>query len=143
MIAFRPEPQTRLIVVALVVTGEPAAEGRLACRRLAGTGLEHLAHEDFVDRGVGRQPAALDCRADGDATELDCRHIGQRAAELADRRPRRAHEVDAAVAAVVESCQSSWLLLCCVVQVRSGHGPDGPGDQVYSPPSIAITWPVM
>ena len=53
MIAFRPEPQTRLIVVALVESARPRLEGRLARRRLADAGLEHLAHEHLVDL-VGR-----------------------------------------------------------------------------------------
>ena len=52
MIAFRPEPQTRLIVVAEVVSGSPAAQGRLAGRRLADSGLQDLAHQDFVDAGA-------------------------------------------------------------------------------------------
>ena len=50
MIALRPEPQTRLIVVALVVVRQARPEGRLAGGRLAGAGLEDLAHEDLVDR---------------------------------------------------------------------------------------------
>ena len=100
MIAFSPEPQTRLIVVALVVTGSPAAERRLAGRCLADAGLEHLAHEDLVDRRPVRQAAPLDGRADGDPAELDRGHLGERAGELADRRPRRAHEKTSPLRAV-------------------------------------------
>ena len=54
MIALRPEPQTRLIVVALVVSGEARLERGLASRRLADAGLQDLAHEDLVDRGRRR-----------------------------------------------------------------------------------------
>ena len=52
---------------------QPAEEGRLAGGRLAGAGLDDLAHEDLVDRGPVRQAAALDRRPDGDPTELDRR----------------------------------------------------------------------
>ena len=58
MIALRPEPQTRLIVVARGGVREAGLERRLARRRLAGAGLEDLAHQDVVDRrrspGPGR-----------------------------------------------------------------------------------------
>ena len=59
MMAFRPEPQTRLIVVALVVSGEAGLEHGLAGRRLADARLEHLAHEHLVDFGASpdRGPA--------------------------------------------------------------------------------------
>src|SRR4051795_11027077 len=78
MIDLRPEPQTRLIVVALVVGGRPAfsaawragAPARLcggvpgrrggACvqrrrgsRCLTDARLEDLAHQDVVDRDIG------------------------------------------------------------------------------------------
>ena len=54
MIALSPEPQTRLIVVALVVDGQAGLERGLAGRRLADPGLEDLAHEDLVDRPCPR-----------------------------------------------------------------------------------------
>ena len=71
--------------------GEATLEGRLARRRLAHTGLQDLAHEHFVDL-VRRDAGALHCGADGDAAERRCRHVCERAVELADRRPRRRHE---------------------------------------------------
>ena len=120
---------------------QPTAQGRLPGGRLAGTGLEHLAHEDLIDRDIGREAAPLDSRADGDAAELDRRHLGQRAAELADRRPGGADEVDAAIAVGVSRFQSSWI---SSGQFPVDQGLSGrPAGQVYSPPSIAITWPVM
>ena len=79
MIAFSPEPQTRLIVVADVVSGRPAAQRRLPRRRLAGAGLEHLAHQDLVDRGAVGQAGALHGGADGDAAELDRRDVSESA----------------------------------------------------------------
>ena len=56
MIAFRPEPHTLLIVVALVETGRPPA-GRLARGSLTGASLDDLAHEDLVDGRLGWQAA--------------------------------------------------------------------------------------
>ena len=72
MIAFSPEPQTRLIVVALVLSGGPRAAqpGGQAPGR---PGLQHLAHQDPVDRDVLGESRTLDGRADRDAPELDRR----------------------------------------------------------------------
>ena len=104
---------------------QPATEGRLAGRCLAGAGLEHLAHEDLVDRDVGRQAAPLDRRPDGDPTELDRRHVGQRAAELADRRPGGADEIDAAVAAGVGRVSHRGVSSGSVGLARIGRPPTG------------------
>ena len=70
MIAFSPEPQTRLIVVALVGHGQAGLERGLAGRRLADAGLQDLAHEDFVDGGALGQPGAFDRGPDRDPAEL-------------------------------------------------------------------------
>ena len=107
MIALSPEPQTRLIVVALVVSGSPAGEGRLAGRRLADAGLEDLAHQDLVDRRALGQAGSLHGGPDGDAAELGGGHAAQRAAELADRGALGADDVDVAVRAGWES--RAWL----------------------------------
>ena len=95
-----PEPQTRLIVVALVVDGEARVEGRLAGGRLAGAGLDDLAHQDVVDARVLGQARAFDGRPDRDATELHGRRVDERPAELADRRTRRADDVDVPVGGI-------------------------------------------
>ena len=79
---------------------EARLERRLPGGCLAGAGLEDLAHQDLVDLRCRRvQARALDGRPDRDAAELRGRHGGQRAAELADRRSRRADEIDVAVRA--------------------------------------------
>ena len=65
--AFMPEPQTRLMVVALVVSARPAASAAWrGC--LAGPGLQHLAHEHLVD-AVTVDPGTLHRGADGDAAK--------------------------------------------------------------------------
>ncbi len=77
-------------------------EERLAGRGLPDTRLQDLAHEDLVDLGRGRVEAgALDGGADRNTPEFRGRDRAQRAAELADRRPRGAHDEDAAVRAGV------------------------------------------
>ena len=102
MIALSPEPQTRLIVVALVVTGQAGLERRLAGRRLADAGLEDLAHQDLVDRRVARaSPARSTAARIATPPSSVAGTLGQRAAELADRRARGADEVDVAVRALV------------------------------------------
>ena len=45
MTAFRPEPQTLLIVVAPIVGGMPAPMRSLARGRLALAGLHDVAHD--------------------------------------------------------------------------------------------------
>ena len=65
--AFSPEPHTLLMVVALTPSGRPGLQRRLARGRLAGAGLEHLAHDRLVDPLRG-DPGALDRGADGDRT---------------------------------------------------------------------------
>ena len=72
--------------------GQAGCEGRLARRRLPDTRLEHLAHQDVVDACALRQAGALDGRPDGDAAKLGGRGVDECAAELADRRPRRADQ---------------------------------------------------
>ena len=53
MTAFRPEPQTLLIVSAATV-GAVRRRAPLVGRRLPEPGRKHVAHDDFVD-GVDRQ----------------------------------------------------------------------------------------
>ncbi len=99
---MRPEPQTRLMVVALVESGKPGLERCLPRGCLAGAGLQHLAHEHLVDR-VGWHTGSLDGSGDGDATQGRCRHVGERTSELADRRASGGDEVYGAVPAADES----------------------------------------
>ena len=71
MIALSPEPQTRLIVVALVVSGRPALSAAWRAGAWPDAGLEDLAHEHVVDldrRRVEARP--LDGGTDRDAAEL-------------------------------------------------------------------------
>jgi hypothetical protein len=49
MVAFMPEPQTLLMVVAPVASGRPAPRAACRARRLALSSRQHAAHEDFVD----------------------------------------------------------------------------------------------
>ena len=142
MIALRPEPQTLLIVVALVVTGSPPR--RAAWRAGAWPAPAWITwpmRTSSIGVSAG-QAAPLDRRPDGDPAELDRRDVGQRTTELADRRPCGAHEVDAAVAVGLGRVSHRWapLGLC---QVAIGGWGRRAGCYVYSPPSIAITWPVM
>src|SRR3981189_2836785 len=77
MVAFMPEPQTLLTVVAPLASGRLAP--RAACRAAAGRALrgrgvslpgrQPVAHEHFVDP-VGRQFCPFDCGADHMGTEL-------------------------------------------------------------------------
>ena len=79
---------------------EACLEGRLAGGGLADTGLQHLAHEDLVDLGGRRvETGPLHGGPDRDATEFRGRDRAQCSGELADRRARRADEVDVAVRA--------------------------------------------
>jgi hypothetical protein len=68
MVAFMPEPQTLLIVVAPVESGKPAP--RAAWRAGAWpTGRQHVAHEDLVDF-LRPEPGALQRCTDHMGTEL-------------------------------------------------------------------------
>ena len=99
MIALRPDPQTRLIVVALVVSGRPA---RSAAWRAGAWPAPACSTWPIRTSSIGvsiGQAGALDRRADRDAAELDGGNVGQRPAELADRRARGADDVDVAVRA--------------------------------------------
>jgi hypothetical protein len=82
MVAFMPEPQTLLMVVA------PVASGNLACglpgRGLALSGRQHIAHEHLVD-SLGRQFGPLQRRADYMRTELVCGKRRKLAHEAAER----------------------------------------------------------
>ena len=80
--------------------GETGAQGRLPRRCLTRTRLEHLAHQDLVDRRPIWEPGTFDGGANGDTTQLDGRDSGQRARELPDRCPRRADDVDVAIRGV-------------------------------------------
>jgi len=48
MAAFRPEPQTLLMVIAGIISGRPRG-WRLPRRVLPGRGGQHLAHDDLGD----------------------------------------------------------------------------------------------
>jgi hypothetical protein len=61
---------------------QPRLQQRLARRVLARAGSEHLAHDDFAHlRGIDL--GAREHLFDHDRTELRCRNLGERAAELA------------------------------------------------------------
>ena len=65
---------------------DPGADRRLAGGRLAGAGLEHLAHDDVADLGrVDARP--LEPGPDRDRAELGRRVPREAAAEPAERRP--------------------------------------------------------
>ena len=90
--AFRPEPQTLLMVIAGTMSGRPARIDRLARRVLADARGEHLAHDDFGDL-LGRDAGALEQHlADDVRAEVGRGDLGERAAELADRGARRAYD---------------------------------------------------
>ena len=85
--ALRPEPQTLLMVIAGTSCEQAGLDERLARRVLAGTGLQHLAEDDFADlRAV--QARALQQRLEHGGAEFGRRNLGERAAELADRGAR-------------------------------------------------------
>ena len=63
MVAFMPEPQTLLMVVAPVASGSFAPARGLTRRGLALSGRQHAAHEHFVDP-LRRQLGSLQRRAD-------------------------------------------------------------------------------
>ena len=82
MIDFRPEPQTRLMVVAEVPSGRPALSAAWRAGAWPDARLQHLAHQDLVDRRSPGQPGALDGGPDRDATELGGRDGAQRPPNL-------------------------------------------------------------
>jgi hypothetical protein len=55
---------------------EAGAECSLPGRRLAGSRLEDLAHEDLVDRRAVGKPRPLGGGSNGDSTKLDGRCSG-------------------------------------------------------------------
>ena len=70
MIALSPEPQTRLMVVALVVSGRPALSAAWRAGAWPRAGLQDLAHEHVVDLDGRRiEAGALDGGPDRDAAE--------------------------------------------------------------------------
>ena len=107
MMAFSPEPHTRLIVVALVVSGRPAwsAAWRAGAWPLPACRTWPIRTSSTCDRGR-IQPGALDGGPDGDAAERGRRDAAQRTAELADRGARRADDVGLAVG---DSCMRRIL----------------------------------
>ena len=69
MTAFRPEPQTLLMVMAATWFGQAAVERRLPRRVLPFAGGDDVAHDAFVDdRRV--DPGAADRLAYGQGAEL-------------------------------------------------------------------------
>ena len=102
MIDFMPLPQTRLIVVALVVTGRPALRAAWRAGAWPTPAWMTWPIRTSSMRRVLGQLRALDRGPDGDAAELDGRRVHEGATELADRRARGAHEVDLPVGLVVD-----------------------------------------
>src|SRR6185312_4300243 len=78
MVAFMPEPQTLLTVVAPVASGRPAGRG------LALSGRQHIAHENFVDP-LRREPGAFQRGLDDMRAEL----VGAERSELAHEAAER------------------------------------------------------
>ncbi len=93
MIALRPEPQTRLMVVAGVVSARPARRSAWRAGAWPDPGPEDLAHDDLVDGHAVREPRALHGGADRRGTQLHRRHAGEGAPELPDRRAGGADDV--------------------------------------------------
>jgi hypothetical protein len=117
MIDFSPEPQTRLIVVALVPSGSPA---RSRAWRAGAWPTPAWSTWPIRTSSIGvslRQACPLDRRPDRDAAKLHRRDARQRPAELADRRARRADDVDGPIATV--------QTLICHADQRT-PGPDSP-----------------
>ena len=82
--AFRPEPQTLWMVVQATPSGRPAPSA--AWRAGAAlAGLQHVAHDDFVDL-LGLDAGALDGRLDGDRAEFVRGQAGQAAQHAAHGR---------------------------------------------------------
>ena len=99
MIAFRPEPQTRLMVVALVESASPAfrAAWRAGAWPTPAWSTWPMRTSSILVCG---HAGALDGGADRDAAQRRCGHVRERPAELADRRPRRRHDEHLPVGAV-------------------------------------------
>jgi hypothetical protein len=92
---------------------EAATERSLTGGGLADARLQHLAHQDLVDRGSLGQAGALDGRANGDTPELDRRHARKGASELADWRSRCARQEDLAVPPLDVLCHGTNLHRVC------------------------------
>ena len=86
MIALSPEPQTRLMVVALVPSGRPAVRAAWRAGAWPTPAWRTWPMSTSSTRGSPDQPGALDRGADRDAAELGGRGRAERATELADRR---------------------------------------------------------
>ncbi len=97
MIDLRPEPQTRLIVVAGVVSASPA---RSSAWRAGAWPAPACSTWPMMTSSIGRvrwQAGSVDGRADGDGAELDRGDAREPPAELPDRRPGGADDVDVTV----------------------------------------------
>src|SRR5215213_8278384 len=81
---------------------------RLSSRCLACPGLNHLAHQRFVDL-VGRNTGTFHCGLDRDSAEGRRGYVGEPAPELADGRARRRDEEDLAVPSVCEGVHRTSL----------------------------------
>jgi hypothetical protein len=112
MVAFIPEPQTLLMVVAPVASGSfaPRAAWR---RRLALSGRQHAAHEHFVDP-LRRQVCPFHRGADHMGTELVRAEGREVAHELAERRAGGGNDDDQ-----IGSCghggRSSWSYMTIII----------------------------
>ena len=113
IVAFMPEPQTLLMVVAPVGVRQAGAARGLARRRLALAGRQHVAHEHLVDP-LGRQFGALQRGADRVRAEL----VGAERRQSPMKRPSgvRAAETmttgsEAAAMAVLLNCGHRIRLL--------------------------------
>ena len=77
--------------------GQATGERCLAGRILAGARLDHLAHQDLVDRRAIRQAGSLERGANRHPAKPGGRDAAQSPAELADRGARGADDEDRAV----------------------------------------------
>ncbi len=78
------EPHILLTVVAGMLGRQPRAQRRLTRRRLADSGRQDAAHDDFVDLGAGHS-GIRERRLDGDRAQLRRGDGRESALEGADR----------------------------------------------------------
>ena len=88
--AFRPEPHTMLIVIALTVSASPPRSA--ACRDgiLPQTRRQHASHQALVDT-LRRNPCAPHRLAHNNRAQFHRTHLAQRALKLPHRRSHGTH----------------------------------------------------
>jgi len=84
MTAFRPEPQTELMVSAGTVTGRPLLMTVWRAGFWPAPGGEHLAEDKLADLLAG-EPGALEQLDHNRGPQIGRRGLGENAAELAHR----------------------------------------------------------